>query len=121
MGGTAHDGVGERLLGDGGEMGARPRSVRPSTHSSIRSSRARPASFRRSWIARWSSRASPSARRSSVSSVSITTTSPSSWATAVPGRGRGEDLDLVRGEGDPAEGHGAVGVVLDVRSRGRRP
>ena len=59
----------------------------PSIHRSTRSSRSRPASRRRSWIARWMSRASPSARSSGVSSVSMTTTSPSWWATAVPGRG----------------------------------
>ena len=91
----------------------RRRSARPSTQSSIRSSRARPASLRRSWIARWSSRASPSARRSSVSWVSMTTTRPSSWATAVPGRGVARISTSSGGERDAAEGHGPVRPVLD--------
>ena len=67
--------------------GPRPRGRGPSTQSSIRSSSSSSASLRRSWIARWSSRASPSARSSGVRVVSMTTTRPSSWATAVPGRG----------------------------------
>ena len=58
-----------------------------SIHSSIVASSDSSACLRRSWTARVSSRASPSARSSSVSMVSITTTMPSSWATAVPGRG----------------------------------
>ena len=62
---------------------ATSRGTRP-IHRSIRSSRASPASRRRSWMARWSSRASPSATSSGVSSVSMTTTRPWSWATAVP-------------------------------------
>ncbi len=49
-----------------------------SIQSSIASSSARPASRRRSWTARCRSRASPSARSSSVRVVSIATTSPSS-------------------------------------------
>ena len=57
---------------------------------------------------RASSRASPSARSSGVSAVSRTTTRPSRSATAVPGRGRGLDLDLVRREGDAAERHRPV-------------
>ena len=68
-------------------------------------------------MARWSSRASPSARSSGVSLVSMTTTSPSSWATAVPGRGRGQDLDLVGGQGHPGQSDAAVG--LDVTSPAR--
>ena len=96
-------------------------SASPSTQSSIRSSRARPASLRRSWIARWSSRASPSARRSSVSSVSMTTTRPSSWATAVPGRGVARISTSSGGEGDAGERHGAVRRGTRPRSRGRRP
>src|SRR6266540_845141 len=61
--------------------------VSPSTHRVIWSVSRSSASLRRSWIARCSSRASPSARSSGVSRVSMTTTRPSSWATAVPGRG----------------------------------
>ena len=63
-----------------------PRRPSRSTARS-RSSSASSACLRRSWIARVSSRASPSARSSGVSVVSMTTTTPSSCATAVPGRG----------------------------------
>ena len=67
--------------------GARRPVARPSTQSTIRSSSSSSASLRRSWTARWSSRASPSATSSGVSVVSMIATRPSSWATAVPGRG----------------------------------
>ena len=58
-----------------------------SSQTWIRASSASSAWRRRSWSARVSSRASPSARRSSVRLVSMTITMPSSAATAVPGRG----------------------------------
>ena len=66
--------------------------------------RARPR-VRRSWIARWSSRASPSARSSAVSSVSMTTTRPSSWATAVPGRGVARISTSSGARVDAGQGH----------------
>ncbi len=97
--GPARDRVGQRLGGDAARYGASDRRAAASSQTSIRSSSSSSASRRRSWIARWSSRASPSARSSWVSSVSMTTTSPSSWATAVPGPRRGQDLDLVGGQG----------------------
>ena len=84
-----------------------------SSHRSIRSSSSSPASRRRSWIARWSSRASPSARSSAVSSVSMTTTSPSSCATGGPRPRRGEDLDLVGARVTPGQRHRAIRMDLD--------
>ena len=58
-----------------------------STSTAISSSRSSSSWRRRSWMARASSRASPSATRASVRVVSSTTTRPWSWATDVPGRG----------------------------------
>ena len=80
--------VGERVGGDRRRGAARPRRARPSTHSSIRSSSSSPASLRRSWIARWqlAGVALGDAARASAR-CRCTTTRPSSWATAVPGRG----------------------------------
>ena len=86
--------------------------ARPSTQTSIRSSSSSPASLRSSWIARCSSRASPSApelrRQLRVDD--------DDEALVVGDRGprsrRCEDLDLVRGERDPGKRHGAVGVDL---------
>ena len=92
---------------------ARPPRRRPSTHRTIRSSRSSSASLRRSWIARWSSRASPSARSSGVSSVSSTTTRPSSVRDRGARPRRRLDLDLVGGERHAAQRHRAVGVELD--------
>ena len=71
----------------GGMPAAPARSAGPSRKRRMRASSVSSACLRRSCTARVSSRASPSARSSGVSSVSMTTTMPSSWATAVPGRG----------------------------------
>src|SRR4051794_19463754 len=67
--------------------GSRAPSPGASIQSTILSSSSSPASLRRSWTARCSSRASPSARSSGVSAVSMTTTIPSWSATAAPARG----------------------------------
>ena len=62
---------------------ARPACAGPARRASARGRRPRPSS-------------------SGVSVVSMTTTMPSSWATAVPGTRRGQDLDLVRRQVDAA-------------------
>ena len=113
--------IGERLAGHGGEMrlDRGRQAIDPQLDPGVE--RRGPASLRRSWIARWSSRASPSARSSGVSSVSMTTTSPSSCATAVPGRGVARISTSSGASVTPAERHRAVGVDLEGARRAPRP
>ncbi len=82
--------------------------ARPSTHRSTRSSSSRPASRRRSWMARWSSRASPSAQQVGRELRVDDQDEPVAVRDRGPRSRRRLDLDLVGCQGDPGERDRAV-------------
>ena len=104
-----------------GAAPARPRPRPPSSQTSIRASERQLAPASQVLEARVSSRASPSARRSSVRVVSMTTTMPSSSATAVPGRGVARISTSSAASSWPAEPDRAVRAGTRPRWRVRRP
>ena len=109
-GGVAGGEVGERVRGDAGEVRRDGSRARRATHSSIRSSSSRPASLAQVLDRARRARARRPRRELGVSSVSRTTTRPSSWATAVPGRGVARISTSSGASVTPAERHRAVGV-----------